>query len=599
MHKNDKPPVIPILDKEISKMLDKLNIGFVHGDYDYSILDVNEKIVEWYGGTREEIVGHNIREFLSPDEFKQLDDIDLYNIQKGNQNYTIELTIHSKKGTAIPVILSSTLNRNDTGASVSAYTFLTDISDQKRMQEELLQTNRALATSQEALDNEKKILETIIFGIGDCVTIFTPEGNLLLSNPKGKEIRGTRTSPLLGLKYDTEKQFSFEIEGQHRQFTGRVEVIHDNQGQVKAYIEILKETTDQIKLKERENELRLIKRQIGWGKIESTMIGNSTAIRKVFDLIQRCAEVDSSILILGETGVGKELVARAIHAQSKRSKKPFVPVNCGSIPETLLESELFGHNKGAFTGAYSSRIGLFRGAEGGTLFLDEVGDLAPALQVKLLRAIQEREVRPVGGDQTYPINVRIISATNRNLSAIVNEKLFREDLFYRISVIPITIPPLRDRREDILLLAEHFIQKYSKLNHKARKRLSADSRQLLLNCEWPGNIRELENSIEYAMAMSQGSQIKTNDFPLQMATQQEHNAHDIGGKLALRSSTAQQDAEPAHHALASQLRSWEQKERQQIAEVMEKCHDKRNTAAHMLSMSRSTLWRKIKLYHLG
>jgi PAS domain S-box-containing protein len=598
MDKNDKLPVLPILDKEISKMLDKLNVGFIHGDYDYGILDVNEKIVEWYGGTREEIVGHNIREFLSPDEFKQLDDIDLYNIQKGNQNYTIELTIHSKKGTAIPVILSSTLNRNDTGVSVSAYAFLTDISDQKRMQEELSRTNLALAASQEALNSEKNTLETILFGIGDCVTIFDPEGNLLLSNPKGKEIRGTRTSPLLDLKYGTEKQFSFEIGGQQRQFSGRVEVINDYQGHVKAYVEILKETTVQIKLEERENELRLIKRQIGLGKIESTMIGNSQAMRNVFDLIQRCAEVDSSILILGETGVGKELVARAIHAQGKRSKKPFVPVNCGSIPETLLESELFGHNKGAFTGAYNSRIGLFRGAEGGTLFLDEVGDLAPALQVKLLRAIQEREVRPVGGDQTYPINVRIISATNRNLNETVNEKLFREDLFYRISVIPLTIPPLRDRREDILLLAEHFIQKYCKRNHKARKRLVADSIQLLLSYTWPGNIRELENSIEYAMAMSQGSQIKTSDFPLQVATQPEHK-HDLGGKLALRSSAAHLDAESAHHALASQLRSWEQEERQRIAEALEKCHGKRSTTARMLSMSRSTLWRKIKTYRLG
>jgi len=589
----------PTLDEKILNLLDTLNIGFIHMDMDFGILEVNEKILEWYGGAREELVGHNSREFLSPEDFNRLNAIDRPYVLQGVQHYQYEFNIPNKKGEIVPFLLSQSINRDAAGVPVSTNVLLTDISDQKRMQEELTRINRALAASQEALENEKKMIETILFGIGDCVTIFDQDGNLLLSNPMGKEIRGTRTSPLLNLEYGAEKQFNFEIDGQRRQFAGRIEVIHDNQGRVNAYIEILKETTDQIRLEQRENELLLIKRQIQRGDIESEMIGISPAMQKVFDLILRCSEVDSSVLILGETGVGKELAAHAIHDQSKRRSKPFVPFNCGSIPEALLESELFGHDKGAFTGAYSSRIGLFRGAEGGTLFLDEVGDLAPALQVKLLRVIQEREVRPVGGNRTYPINVRIISATNRNLTEFVNRGLFREDLFYRIAVIPITIPPLRDRRDDILHLAEHFIRKHCDRNGTARKRFVADSRQLLLSHPWPGNIRELENSIEYALAMSQGSLIKPVDFPLQLAAQQANSPGPIG-KLVSGAPVAPQGAGSAHQTpQTTPLKSWEQEERQRIAEALEKCQDNRNAAAHILSMSRSTLWRKIKMYHLA
>ncbi|TAL39314.1 MAG: PAS domain S-box protein [Spirochaetes bacterium] len=584
------------LDNEIINLLNTLNIGFIHLDMDFGILEVNEKIIEWYGGTRRDLVGHNCREFFTPEDFNRLRTIDLEYLHKGFQHYQYEFELPTSKGGRTPFLINLSVNKDAGGAPDSTNVLLTDISEQKRMQEELTRTNIALAASQEALGNEKKMIEAILFGIGDCVTIFDHEGNLLLSNPMGKEIRGDRITPLIDLDSTIEKIINFEISGEHRQFAGRIENIHDNFGRVKAYAEILKEITDQIKLEERENELRLIKRRMQRGEIESEMIGVSPAMGKVFDLILRCAEVDSSILILGETGVGKELAARAMHTRSKRKGSKFVAVNCGSIPEALLESELFGHEKGAFTGAVTSRIGLFREADGGTLFLDEVGDLNVALQVKLLRALQEKEIRPVGGNRTFPINVRIISATNRNLTDLISRGLFREDLYYRIAVIPIVIPPLRERREDILYLADHFIKKHCKKDEKTCKRLEADARQLLLSHQWPGNIRELENAIEYAIAMSADTIIKPNDFPLQI----------IASRTLPESSngTIQTALTPLHQAPSldrfeiAHLRSWEQDDRRLIAETLENCRGNRKEAAEKLSISRSTLWRKIKTYHI-
>lgn len=580
------------------KVLDTLNIGFMHMDMDSGIIEVNEKILEWYGGDRSDIIGHNAREFFTPEDFERLITIDSDFLQKGSQHYQFEYNLPTINGDKVPFLLSISVDKDSDGTPHATNVMLTDIREQKRMQEELTRINNALSISQEALENEKKMIETILFGIGDCVTIFGYDGKLLLSNPMGKEIRGDRTSPLIDLDSTTNRFFTFDISGDRRQFIGRIEVIRDNLERVTAYAEILKDITDQKKLEERENELRIIKRKMQRSGIESEMIGVSPGMEKVFDHISRCAEVDSSILILGETGVGKGLVARAIHDHSKRKKNNFVAINCGSIPETLLESELFGHEKGAFTGAVVSRIGLFREAEGGTLFLDEVGDLKISLQVKLLRALQEKEIRPVGGTRSFPINVRIISATNCNLSDLISKGLFREDLYYRIAVIPVTIPPLRERREDILYLAEHFIKKHCKNNKTQLKRMDDDARQLLLHHQWPGNIRELENAIEYAIAMSIDNHIKSGDFPLQVMACQNlsKNFSIMSQPLSLI---------PVQHLQCSDqptlipLKSWEQEERQLIAETLEKNRGNRNETAKKMSMSRSTLWRKIKMYHLS
>ncbi len=243
------------------------------------------------------------------------------------------------------------------------------------------------------------------------------------------------------------------------------------------------------------------------------IIGKSPAIEKLKTTIRTVAPTGSTVLIYGESGTGKELVARAVHACSPRSSEPFVSINCGAFPETLLESELFGYMKGAFTGASQNKRGLFEVASGGTIFLDEIGEMSVGMQVKLLRVLQERTVRPVGGTQETPIDVRVIAATNKDLRDMVTANTFREDLFYRVSVIPIQVPPLRERRDDIELLATHFLKKYASAAQKSILRISPDSLAALRASEWPGNVRQLENTIERAVALEMGDELRVELDP--------------------------------------------------------------------------------------
>jgi two-component system response regulator GlrR len=232
------------------------------------------------------------------------------------------------------------------------------------------------------------------------------------------------------------------------------------------------------------------------------IVARSAIMQQVLEAVARIAQIDSTVHIYGESGTGKELIARAIHLASPRKEKSFVAINCAALPENLLESELFGHEKGAFTGAVKNSRGLFAQAHEGTLFLDEIGDMPPSLQVKLLRVLQERQFYPVGSEQPVSVDVRIVVATNKNLEELVRQELFREDLFYRIHVIPIELPPLRERREDIPLLADYFLKKFSTQMEKKVLRLAPAAVQRLMLHEWPGNVRELENTIEYAVAMT-------------------------------------------------------------------------------------------------
>ena len=241
------------------------------------------------------------------------------------------------------------------------------------------------------------------------------------------------------------------------------------------------------------------------------LLGASPAMRKVMDLVQRVASARTSVLITGESGTGKEMVARALHEQGDRAQEPFVVVNCGALPEALMESELFGHEKGAFTGATSAKAGLVRAADGGTLFLDEIGELSPALQVKLLRVLQERKVRPVGGERELEVEVRVVAATNRDIEADVASGAFRQDLFYRLNVIRLKLPPLRERAEDIPVLAEHFLRKHGALAGR-RLRLGESARRWLVRQAYPGNVRELENLVERAVALTRGEVVQVEDL---------------------------------------------------------------------------------------
>ena len=240
------------------------------------------------------------------------------------------------------------------------------------------------------------------------------------------------------------------------------------------------------------------------------IIGNSPPIEKLKATIRTVAPTGSTVLIYGESGSGKELVARAVHACSPRVQEPFVSINCGAFPETLLESELFGYMKGAFTGASQNKRGLFEVASGGTIFLDEISEMSVSMQVKLLRVLQERSIRPVGGTQETAIDVRVIAATNKDLRNMIASGTFREDLFYRVSVIPVDVPPLRERREDVELLAAHFLKKYAGAAQKSILRIKDESLCALRNFEWPGNVRQLENTIERAVAMETTDELKVD-----------------------------------------------------------------------------------------
>jgi two-component system, NtrC family, response regulator PilR len=258
----------------------------------------------------------------------------------------------------------------------------------------------------------------------------------------------------------------------------------------------------------------------------ANIIGKSSRMQAIFSLIDRVARTGSTVLIHGESGTGKELIARAIHFASPRAQRRFLSINCGALPENLLESELFGHERGAFTGAVREKKGLFHEADRGTLFLDEIGEMTPAMQVKLLRALQERTVRKVGGTQEEAVDVRIIAATNQDLEAKIARAEFREDLYYRINVIPIHLPPLRQRREDIPLLADFFIDKYGKQLEQPPKRLSVEAMRIVEGYDWPGNVRELENLIERLLALAPGETITSRDLPVHLLTHRRGGSAD-------------------------------------------------------------------------
>ncbi len=290
----------------------------------------------------------------------------------------------------------------------------------------------------------------------------------------------------------------------------------------------VREVSENLKLKKEAGYLRReIRRLTGLDNI----VGQSPKMRAIFDMIQTVAPQSSRILITGESGTGKELVARAIHENSSRSKAPFITINCGAFPETLLESELFGYMKGAFTGANENRRGLFQAAHGGTLFMDEIGNMNLAMQVKLYRVLQEGKIRPLGSNEETDVDVRVITATNRDLEKAIAADEFREDLFYRLSVIPIHVPPLRERREDIPLLARHFLERFRKSMEKQVEAISPQAMSRMESYDWPGNVRELENTIERAVALESGPEISVTVLPERIAASKlaTFSAGDVDG----------------------------------------------------------------------
>jgi Nif-specific regulatory protein len=314
------------------------------------------------------------------------------------------------------------------------------------------------------------------------------------------------------------------------------------------------------------------------------IIGNSSRMRQVYEMIHRVAKSNATILIRGESGTGKELVANALHYNSQRATNPFVKVNLAAIPETLVESELFGHEKGAFTGALQRKRGCFEIAQGGTIFLDEIGDLSPTVQLKLLRVIQEREFHRLGSNTTLKADVRLLAATHRDLERLVAEGSFREDLYYRLNVFPIFLPPLRERKTDIPLLAEHFLEKYAKENQKPAHRFSPGAMDLLIAHHWPGNVRELENALERACLVCDGDTILSAHLPPYLQMRGE--------------SFGRRDGDQGHDGKLSLSSQVENLERELITEALIMCRGNQSQAAQFLDTSLRILGYKIKRYGL-
>lgn len=310
------------------------------------------------------------------------------------------------------------------------------------------------------------------------------------------------------------------------------------------------------------------------------LIGRSDAITQILELVARVAMTSATVLVTGESGTGKELVARALHENGARASGPFVAVNCAALPEPLLESELFGHAKGAFTDAKTAKAGLFLEASGGTLFLDEIGEMPLATQAKLLRALEDRSVRPVGGNHEIPFDARIVTATNRDIETRVADRAFREDLFYRINVVHLELPPLRARGDDVLLLASAFVARFAERHTKSVVGLSPAVEKILVSYPWPGNVRELQNAVERAVALAQGEVIAPEDLPKRI---REHMSADV--------VVAGNDP--------TELCSLDEVERRYITKVMEAVGGSKSEAAKILGLDRSTLYRKLERYRIG
>jgi DNA-binding NtrC family response regulator len=339
--------------------------------------------------------------------------------------------------------------------------------------------------------------------------------------------------------------------------------------------DLLQTVKNALRTKELFQENRALRRELDKKYSFNEIIGNSASLQAVFRLIEKVSTTNANILIQGESGTGKELVARAIHHQSLRANKPFVAINCGALPESLLESELFGHTKGSFTGAIADKKGLFKAADGGTLFLDEIGEIPLSLQVKLLRALQEHEITPIGSTVPVKFDARIVVATNRNLEEEVSKGNFREDLFYRLNVIEVFLPPLRERREDIPLLAKHFVGKTAGEQKQNIKPISKEAMSSLINYNWQGNIRELQNAVEHAFILS-GDEIDFDSLPPKIKRNSQHGfeINDLDGLNP----------------------TLEEVERRYVLEILKNVNQDKTLAANILGIDLSTLYRKLKRY---
>ncbi len=495
-------------------------------------------------------------------------------LQKGEQVTSFDVRLQSRTGEEIPVCINSSILKNNRGETIGIVESIRDVSrilelieEREAAQQAAEKTAAQLAAVLETSDDAMISVDT------KChITSFNRAAELLFGYSR-EEVAGRHASEICKAEFcplkvtleETKALPGGELhlhvrDGSVVPVWMKTELLKDSEGRVTGAVAIHRDRREVANLQKQFREEHGMDR----------LIGRGVPMKAVYRRIEQVAPTDSTVLLCGESGTGKELAAEILHAQSQRWDRPLVKVNCAALPENLLESELFGHVRGAFTSAVSDRAGRFEMAHRGTIFLDEIGDIPLPLQVKLLRVVQEREFERVGSGKTVKVDLRIIAATNRNLSTLVAAGEFREDLYYRLNVVPIEMPPLRAHVEDVPLIAESILAKLASRTRKRPKRLTPQALKALMDYVWPGNVRELENALEYAVVTGEDDWIRPRDLPPRMAAGERNGS----GTLAAAVSTTEKDL------LVNSLRGASSTEE----------------AARRLGISRATLWRKMKKF---
>ncbi len=443
-----------------------------------------------------------------------------------------------------------------------------------------------------------KYWKTVVDTLQDGLMVVDAEGTILAMNPASEKLTGYESGELIGRNCRVLNCTGCEILHQEggtpfcRLFASgavrekqclitnkdrrvvhvvkNASVLKDDDGHIIGAVEMF---TDQSELIHKQMEVESLRKSCRLEEGFQGIIGGSNAIRRLFDLVESVAPTAAPVMISGPSGTGKELVARAIHDVSPRSKQPFIKVNCAALNDNLLESELFGHEKGAFTGAERLRIGRFEAAHGGTIFLDEIGDIPLSTQVKLLRVLEEREIERVGDHQPIQVDVRIVTATNKNLEELIREGSFREDLYFRISVFPLSVPALKDRREDIPLIVKSFLRQDAVKAGKGAVKIHPDAMERLLLYDWPGNVRELRNTIEYASVLCTEGEIQTRHLPprIMLPPERDISPYEDGKEI---------------------------RERENLIGLIRECGGNQSEVARRLGVSRVTVWKRIKKFRI-
>ncbi len=475
------------------------------------------------------------------------------------------------------------------------------------IEQELAEHRHELETSNRQLEASNQRLEAVLDATGDAIGMFNAGGRLQVANQGYEKLLDATESELkempardlrarlmarlrppvlpesegglvLGSSGELEEEVTEAGVSKPRLFYRSTAPVNDSRQSSTGHVVIYRDVSREVESEQMKAEVLRLRAELGTTYGFDGMVGKSNRMRDLYALMQRAAESDITVLVQGESGTGKELVARLIHYNSPRKTGPFVAVNCAAIPETLIESELFGHERGAFTGASTRRIGQFERAQGGTVLLDEIGDMPIALQAKLLRVLEEREIQRVGGTSAIAIDIRVISATNRDLEVAVKEGGFRADLFYRLAAFPFVIPPLREHREDIPLLAAQFLKDHAERAGENIRGISPAALQRLLAYDWPGNVRELKNAIERAVLLETADRLQVNNLPSQLSALPPSSTGPGG---------------PDHPPLSMQ-----EAERQAIVRALEVSGSNITRAAQVLDIDRTTLHRKLRKYNL-